>query len=68
MSGRPNPELVQELRYALGVMDECSHLGLDDEVASNLRGILLRQIAEAEDALANSPADPLLARDLEFCE
>jgi hypothetical protein len=68
MIGEPNPALVRELRFALEVMDECSHLGLDDEVARNLRGILLRQIAKAEDALASRPADPLLAQDLEFCE
>jgi hypothetical protein len=68
MTDRPNPALVRELRYALDVMEESSHLGLDDEVASNLRRILLRRIAEAENAAANRPGEPLLANDSEFCE
>ena len=68
MNDRPNPALVRELRYVLDVTEECSHLGLDDEVASNLRGILLRRIAEAEDELAAKPADLFLAHDSEFCK
>jgi hypothetical protein len=68
MNDRPNPALARELRNALDVMEERSHLGLADEVAGNLRGILLRRIAEAEDALANRPADPILTHDSEFCE
>ena len=68
MNDRPNPALVAELRYALDVIEERSHLGLDDEVASNLKGILLRRIADAEDALTGKLADPFLAHDSEFCE
>ena len=68
MNDRPNPALVKELRYALDVMEECGHLGLDDEAASNLRDIILRQIAEAEDALADNSADPILANVSGFCE
>jgi hypothetical protein len=68
MDDRANPTRVSELRYALDVMEGCSDLSLDDEVTTNLRGILLRHIAEAEDALAVKPADPFLAFDSEFCE
>lgn len=68
MDDRPNPALVGEHRYALDVMEERSHLGLDDEVAENLRGILLRWIVEAEDAPARKPADPILSHDSEYCE
>ena len=68
MNDRPNSALVTELRYALDVIEERSHLGLDDEVASNLKDILLRRIAEAEDALAGKPANRILAHDSEFCE
>ena len=68
MNDRPNPALVGELRYALDVMEERSHLGLDDEIASNLKGILLRRIAAAEDALACKPANRILAHGSEFCE
>jgi len=33
------------------VLEECSHLGLDEEGASKVRRILLRQIAMTESAL-----------------
>lgn len=46
-----------ELRYALEVMEEYSHLGLDDEYASKLREILLRRIDEAEAAASIQPAE-----------
>lgn len=48
-----------ELRYALEVMDEYSHLGLDDEYASKLRDILLRRIEAAEAALSVEPLHPV---------
>ena len=44
-----------ELRFALNVMEECSHLGLDEEGASRVRCILLQQIAKTESALASQP-------------
>lgn len=44
MGTKPNPALVNELWFALEVMEEYSHLGLDDESASKLREILLRHI------------------------
>ena len=50
-----NPDLATELRQALDVMEESSHLGLDDEYAGRLRHILLRQIEDAEVALAVRP-------------
>ena len=59
MYSAPNPDLVTELRYALGVMEEYSHLGLDSEAASKLRNILLRRISEAEAALSGRPAAPV---------
>jgi hypothetical protein len=51
----PKPELANELRYALDVMEENSHLGLDDEAANKLRNILLRRIKQAE--LTARPAE-----------
>ncbi len=59
MFTQANPELVTELRYALEVMEEYSHLGLDNEAASKLRSILLRRINEAETALSCRPAAPV---------
>jgi hypothetical protein len=44
-----------DLRYALDVMEEYSHLGLDDEYASKLREILARQIDNARAGLSNCP-------------
>jgi len=52
----PKPELANELRYALDVMEENSHLGLDDESANRLRSILLRR-KQAE--LTSRPAEPV---------
>lgn len=53
----PKPELANELRFALDVMEENSHLGLDDEAATKLRSILLRRIKQAE--LTSRPAEPV---------
>lgn len=53
----PKPELANELRYALDVMEENSHLGLDDEAANKLRNILLRRIKQAE--LTSRAAEPV---------
>jgi len=55
LNSAPNPELVNELRYALDVMEEYSHLGLDDDAAGKLRAILLRRIKEAENAASVRP-------------
>ena len=54
-----NPDLVNELRYALDVMEENSHLGLDNEAAARLRTILERRIREAEKAASVRPAAPV---------
>lgn len=55
----PNPDLANELRYALDVMEEYSHLGLDDAAASKLRDILLRRIKDAENERSCRPAAPV---------
>ncbi len=59
MYATSNPDLVNELRYALDVMEEYSHLGLDNEAAGKLRGILVRRINEAEAALSSRPSAPV---------
>lgn len=46
MHERPNPARLLELRYALNVLEESTHLGLDDEGTSQVRRILLKQIAK----------------------
>jgi Holliday junction resolvase RusA-like endonuclease len=57
MYATTNPDLVNELRYALDVMEENSHLGLDNEAAGKLRSILVRRINEAE--ASARPAAPV---------
>lgn len=52
-------DAATELRYALDVMEEYSHLGLDDEHAGKLRDILVKRIEEAETALSVRPAHPV---------
>jgi hypothetical protein len=63
MHRRPSHELLAELRYALQVMEENSHLGLDDPAANKLKTILLRRIGKMEETLARetaiSTADPI---------
>lgn len=48
------PALVEDLRYALGVMQEHSHLGLDPERIALLKALMERKISEGERVL-NSP-------------
>lgn len=48
-----------ELRFALDVLDEYSHLGLDDEYATRLRKILERRISDAEESVSCCPAQPV---------
>lgn len=52
-------DAATELRYALDVMEEYSHLGLDDEYAGKLREILVKRIEEAEEDLSVEPAHPV---------
>jgi hypothetical protein len=52
-------EYASDLRFALDVLDEYSHLGLDDQYATQLREILERRICEAEDAPSCSSAQPV---------
>jgi len=59
MYSTPNPDMVTELKFALDVMEEYSHLGLDNEAANKLRSILLRRIDEAEAATSCRPAAPV---------
>jgi hypothetical protein len=48
--------MLKDLRFALDVMEERSHIGLDGKTALMLRDILLRRIVETEKALQYFPA------------
>jgi hypothetical protein len=56
MNDQHNSALLTELRDTLQVMEERSHLGLNEERASMVRRILLRQIEKTESATAGEPA------------
>lgn len=59
MDAATDRSLATEFRFALDVMEERSHLGLDDEYASFLRTILLRRVAQAENAASSIPLAPI---------
>jgi hypothetical protein len=41
-------QALRDLRFALEVMEERSHLGLDSEAAKNMKKTILNRISEAE--------------------
>jgi hypothetical protein len=49
---RPPNEVLEDLRYALQVLNEDDHLGLDDKYAETLRRTLFRRIAAVEAQIA----------------
>lgn len=59
MDTKRNRGQSKELHFALDVLEERAHLGLDDEHAGTIRSILLRRIAEAEEDLSCCPARPV---------
>jgi hypothetical protein len=58
METTTNSDAATDLRYALDVMEEYSHLGLDDEFAGKLKQILVKRIKEAEAAVSAEAAQP----------
>ena len=52
-------DIASDLRYALEVLDEYHHLGLDAEHANKLRNILIRRIGEANESDSCCPAQPI---------
>ena len=52
-------DVANDLRYALNVLDEYEHLGLDAEYATKLRRILVRRIEETDDHTSCCPAQPI---------
>ena len=49
-------QMLSTLRFALDVMEERSHIGLDDKTAGTVRSALLHQILETETALHFPPS------------
>jgi hypothetical protein len=54
---------ASDLRYALEVLDEYKHLGLDEEHVSKLRRILKRQIKCTEELVSCGPSQPIQVPD-----
>jgi hypothetical protein len=60
---RPAHEILEDLRFALEVMEEKSHAGMDAKAAETLRNRILAQIGKVEAEIAgkrvtiNSPQD-----------
>lgn len=52
-------ELVSDFSYALEVLEESDHLGLDEQHARLLREILQRRIEEARAALSVECTEPI---------
>lgn len=56
MDDEQNFATASELRFVLNVMEENSHLGLDDGMADRMRRILIRRINQAERARHPKPS------------
>ena len=57
MIGTLSPGAIAgDLRYALEVLDEYEHLGLDANHANKLRNILVRRIRETDESESCGPA------------
>ena len=54
--------LVNDLRFALEVMEDRSHLGLSDERAARLRALIERRISE-EDRASHRPVQAVPATE-----
>ena len=66
---RPLREVLGDLKFALDVMEENSHLGFDDGTASVLRDRLLGQITQIEaEIVRETTAPPPSAGSLELSE
>jgi hypothetical protein len=59
MHSQPTSNHVSDIRYALAVLEEYSHLGLDDEYANKLREILERQLDETDQTASCCPPSPV---------
>jgi hypothetical protein len=46
---------IKDLRFALEVMEDRSHLGLDPERATKLRDLMQRRISAAEETFTKLP-------------
>jgi len=50
------PSYIEDLRFALSVLQEPSYLGLDSDYASKIQSVILQQIEQGEAALNRRPS------------
>ena len=50
-----NPLVVEDLQFALEVLQESSHIGLDSEYTTKLTAVILKQMERRNRALRRSP-------------
>ena len=67
MDDRLSSTLISDLQYALVVMEESCHLGLDDDFAHKLKCVILRRITEGESELAAHSVAPAVSWESEVC-
>lgn len=48
--------VLDDFRFALDVIEDRSHLGLDPAYASKLRALIVKRIARTEEALKSRPS------------
>jgi hypothetical protein len=56
MIAERNPSLIDDLRFALSVLQERSGLGLDRFYLSKIRSVILQQIEQGQAALDHRPS------------
>ena len=52
-----NPLVIEDLQFALDVLQESSHLGLDSEYTAKLKALILKQMEGREGELKRSPPE-----------
>jgi hypothetical protein len=62
MLAKTNSAILDDLRFALDVLQESSHLGLDAEYAEKLTSVIRQQIEQGENALNRQPSVVVPAR------
>jgi len=63
MIAENNPAYADYLRLALGVLNESSNLGLDDQFAADLRKIIVKQISVSEKDCSESVDEHSMAAE-----
>ena len=60
-----SPNVVEDLRFALDVLQASSHLGLDSEYTAKLRLVILQQIRRRESRVNDLPVEIPIPSEIE---